>query len=140
MKFERVDKTFDPEADLAARWPGWSVVEVSDMEPGDQEFYVDCQTVLVNSSECGRTWMVAHVTARLDQGQHLDTVDAFTVQQDRDVCDLAAFRLDYLAVSPDQRYHALELPWHVKQIAHVEGEWNLGDFPLDGEPSVPLTA
>lgn len=125
--YVRVTESFDPGMDLITRHPGWAVIQTTSLSNGDTElFFPADQTVFLDHTACGLDWALAHVTAHLDLGHHLDCPEGFTEAQEAAASWLAAMRMDYRPCEKpalDQQplgFHALE------------------DFPMDGPPSVAL--
>jgi hypothetical protein len=124
---ERVHEKYDPEADLAKRWPGWTVLDTPDVEPGER-FFPGYRTVVMNSNG-DREWLFAHVVAHLDLDHHVVSGD-FTPGDEADADWLAGVRLDLLRLSGS--------PGEPEPVAIAaesdEDEWD--DVPMDGEPTV----
>lgn len=128
MRGERVCVKYQPEADLAARWPDWAFFETTDI-PRGEHFSTVHQSILVNSGG-DREWAVAHVLAHLDLGHHLMDGGTFTEAQEADADLMASIRLDLLRWTDHGGTAGLDEP-------DVEGHgWD--DVPMDGDPTVDL--
>lgn len=135
MSFIRAFQSFNPALDLADRWPDWTVYECPNLPVGAEKFMPEYKVILISPAACGWDWALAHVTAHLDLGHHLEADGDFTDQQEDDAAAYAALRLDYrLAVpmltppKPKHKLRPIEIPQQFKMLPPAT---RIGGRPMD---------
>lgn len=83
----------DPHAEMAERWPDWTVRPTA-LHGIDEVVAPASRLILLDATRATWDWAVAHALAHLDLGHHEDGRGAFTFEQEQDADWLARLRLD----------------------------------------------